>query len=33
MYTKKFNPEKLRHAIPIFGAKLWFEIPGRMRDM
>ena len=25
--------EKLRQAVPIFGAKLWNEIPGRMRDM
>ena len=27
------NLEKLRQAVPIFGAKLWNEIPGRMRDM
>ena len=33
MYIKKFNLEKLRQAGPIFGAKLWNEIPGRMRDM
>ena len=33
MYTKKFSPEKLRHAVPIFGAKLCFEIPCRIRDM
>ena len=33
MYIKKFNLEKLRQAVPIFGAKLWKEIPGRMRDM
>ena len=33
MYIKKFNLEKLRQAVPIFGAKLWNEIPGRMRDM
>ena len=33
MYIKKFNLEKLRQAVPIFGAKLWSEIPGRMRDM
>ena len=26
------NLEKLRQAVPIFGAKLWNEIPGRMRD-
>ena len=33
MYIKKFNLEKLRQDIPIFGAELWNEIPGRMRDM
>ena len=33
MHIKKFNLEKLRQAVPIFGAKLWNEIPGRMRDM
>ena len=33
MYIKKFNPEKLRQAVPIFGTKLWNEIPGRMRGM
>ena len=33
MYIKKFNLEKLRQAVPIFGAKLWNEIPGGMRDM
>ena len=33
IYIKKFNLEKLRQAVPIFGAKLWNEIPGRMRDM
>ena len=33
MYFKKFNLEKLRQAVPSFGAKLWNEIPGRMRDM
>ena len=33
MYVKKFNLEKLRQAVPIFGTKLWNEIPGRMRDM
>ena len=27
------NLEKLRQAVPILGAKLWNEIPGRMRDM
>ena len=32
MYIKKCNLEKLRQAVPIFGAKLWNEIPGRMRD-
>ena len=32
MYIKKFNLEKLRQAVPIFGAKVWNEIPGRMRD-
>ena len=33
MFIKKFNLEKLRQAVPIFGAKVWNEIPGRMRDM
>ena len=33
MYIKKFNLEKLRQAVPIFGAKVLNEIPGRMRDM
>ena len=33
MYIKKFNLKKLRQAFPIFGAKVWNEIPGRMRDM
>ena len=33
MYITKFNHEKLRQAVPIFGAKLWNEIQGRMRDM
>ena len=33
MHIKKFNLEKLRQAVPVFGAKLWNEIPGRMRDM
>ena len=33
MYIKKFNLEKLRQAVPTFGAKLWNEIPGRMKDM
>ena len=33
MYIKKFNLEKLRQDVPIFGAKLWNEIPGRMRGM
>ena len=33
MYIKKFNFKKLRRGIPICGAKLWNEIPGRMRDM
>ena len=33
MYIKKFNLEKLRQAVSIFGAKLWNEIPGRMRDL
>ena len=32
MYIKKFNLKKLRQAVPIFGAKLWNEIPGRMID-
>ena len=33
MYIKKLNLEKLRQAVPIFGAKVWNEIPGRMRDI
>ena len=33
MYIKKSNLEKLRQAVPIFGAKVSNEIPGRMRDM
>ena len=33
LYKKKINLEKLRQAGPIFGAKLWNAIPGRMRDM
>ena len=34
MYIKKFNLEKVRQAVPIFGAKVSrYEIPGRMRDM
>ena len=33
MYIKKLNLEKLRQAVPIFGAKVWNEIRGRMRDM
>ena len=33
MYIKKFNLKKLRQVVPICGAKLWNEIPGRMRDM
>ena len=33
MYIKIFNLEKLRQAVPIFGAKLWNEIQGRMKDM
>ena len=33
MYIKKINLEKLRQAVSIFGAKLWNEIPGRMRDL
>ena len=33
MYIKKFNLKKLRQAAPIFDAKVWNEIPGRMRDM
>ena len=32
-YNQEFNLEKLRLAVPIFGAKLWNEIPGKMRDM
>ena len=31
--SKKNNLEKLRQAVSSFGAKLWNEIPGRMRDM
>ena len=27
IYIKNFNLEKLRQAVPIFGAKLWNEIP------
>ena len=30
MYIKKFYLEKLRQAVPIFGAKVWNE---RMKDM
>ena len=33
MYIKKFNLENQRQVVAIFGAKLWNEIPGRMRDM
>ena len=33
MYIKKLNIEKLRQAVPILGAKLWNEIPGRMKDI
>ena len=33
MYINKFYLEKLRQAVPIFGAKVWNEISGRMRDM
>ena len=33
MYIQKFNLEKLRQAVPIFGPKLWNEIPGIMRGM
>ena len=33
MYINKFTLEKLRQAVPIFGAKVWNEIPGRMRDL
>ena len=33
MYIIKFNLEKLRQTVPIFGAKVWNEIPGRMTDM
>ena len=33
MYIKKSNLEKLRQAVPIFGAKVSNEIPGRMRNM
>ena len=34
IYIKQFNLKKLRLTVvvPIFGAKLWNEIPGRMRD-
>ena len=33
MCIKKFNLEKLRQAVQIFGAKVWNEISGKMRDM
>ena len=33
MDIKKFDLDKLRQAVPILSAKLWNEIPGRMRDM
>ena len=33
MYIKKLNIEKLRQVVPIFGAKLWNETAGRMKDM
>ena len=33
MYIKKFNSEKLRQAVSIFGAKLWNEIPRKIREM
>ena len=33
MYIKKFNLENQRQVVAIFGAKLWNEIPGRMRGM
>ena len=33
MYIKKFNLEKRRKAVPIFGAKLWNQTPGKMRDL
>ena len=32
MYIKKFNLEKKGQGVPIFGAKLWNEILGRIRD-
>ena len=32
LQIKKFNLEKLRQAIPIFGAKLWNKIPDGMID-
>ena len=32
-YIKKLNIEKLRQAVPIFGAKLWNETAGRLKDM
>lgn len=33
MYIKKFNLEKLRQAISIFGTKLCNEIPRKIREM
>ena len=33
LYIKKFNLENQRQVVAIFSAKLWNEIPGRMRDM
>ena len=33
MYIKKLNIEKLRQAVPIFGAELWNETAGRLKDM
>jgi len=33
LYIEKFYLENLRQAVSIFGAKLWNEIPGKMRDV
>ena len=31
--AKTVSSPEARQAVPIFGAKVWNEIPGRMRDM
>ena len=33
IYIKKFNLEKLRQAVSFFDAKLWNEIPSKIREM